>query len=29
MALCDTCGTDYDQAFQVPLGGRTMTFDTF
>jgi hypothetical protein len=25
----DTCGNDYDKAFQVTMGGRTMTFDSF
>ncbi len=29
MAICDTCGNDYDKAFQVTMGGRTMTFDSF
>ena len=29
MALCDTCGNDYDKAFQVILGDRTYTFDSF
>jgi len=29
MAKCDTCGNDYDKAFQVTMGGRTMTFDSF
>jgi hypothetical protein len=29
MAICDTCGNDYDKAFQVTKGGRTMTFDSF
>jgi hypothetical protein len=23
------CGNDYDKAFQVSQGGRTMTFDSF
>jgi hypothetical protein len=26
---CDCCGNDYDKAFQVTLGGRTHTFDSF
>jgi hypothetical protein len=26
---CDVCGNDYDKAFQVTRGGRTMTFDAF
>ena len=29
MAKCDTCGNDYEKAFQVTLGTRTMTFDSF
>lgn len=29
MAVCDTCGNDYDKAFQVTKAGRTMTFDSF
>jgi len=29
MALCDTCGNDYDKAFQVTMSGRTQTFDSF
>ena len=29
MAKCDTCGNDYDKAFQVTMGNRTMTFDSF
>ncbi len=29
MAKCDTCGNDYDKAFQVIMGGRTYTFDSF
>ena len=27
--LCDVCGNDYDKSFQVVLGGRSMTFDSF
>lgn len=26
---CDHCGNDYDKAFQVIVGGKTMTFDAF
>lgn len=26
---CDVCGNDYAHAFQVVLGGRTHTFDSF
>jgi hypothetical protein len=29
MATCDVCGNDYDKAFQVTMGGRTKTFDSF
>lgn len=29
MAKCDTCGNDYDKAFQVISGGKTHTFDSF
>lgn len=29
MAKCDTCGNDYDKAFQVSMAGKTMTFDSF
>ena len=29
MAQCDVCGNDYDKAFRVTQGGRTMTFDSF
>lgn len=29
MAVCDTCGNDYDKAFQVTKAGKTMTFDSF
>jgi hypothetical protein len=29
MAKCETCGNDYDKAFQVTMGGRMMTFDCF
>ena len=29
MARCNVCGNDYDKAFQVTQGGRTMTFDSF
>ena len=29
MAVCDTCGNDYDKAFQVTRAGKTMTFDSF
>lgn len=26
---CDVCGNEYDKAFQVSAGGKTMTFDAF
>ena len=29
MAKCDVCGNEYDKAFQVTIGGRTQTFDSF
>jgi hypothetical protein len=29
MARCDTCGNDYDKAFQVRQDGRDWTFDSF
>lgn len=29
MAKCDQCGNDYDKSFQVTMGGRTGTFDSF
>lgn len=29
MAVCDTCGNDYDKAFQVTMQGGTYTFDSF
>ena len=29
MAKCDVCGNDYDKAFQITAGGRTMSFDSF
>ena len=29
MAICETCGNDYDKAFQVTRAGKTMTFDSF
>jgi hypothetical protein len=28
MAICDTCGNDYDKAFTVSWGGHTATFDS-
>ncbi|MEU4311072.1 hypothetical protein [Nocardia sp. NPDC024068] len=29
MAVCDTCGNDYDKAFTVSRDGRSWTFDSF
>ena len=29
MPRCDTCGNDYDKAFQVVMNGKTHTFDSF
>lgn len=29
MAVCDNCGNDYDKAFEITLGGRSYTFDSF
>ena len=29
MGRCETCGNDYDKAFQVTLGGKQYTFDSF
>ena len=29
MARCETCGNDYDKAFQVSKAGRMHTFDSF
>jgi len=29
MAICETCGNDYDKAFQVIQSGKTHTFDSF
>lgn len=29
MAVCATCGNDYDKAFQISMAGRTHTFDSF
>jgi hypothetical protein len=26
---CESCGNDYDKAFQVTRGGKTYTFDSF
>ena len=29
MALCSNCGNDYDKSFEVSLGGKSYTFDSF
>ena len=29
MPRCETCGNEYDKAFQVVMNGRTHTFDSF
>lgn len=29
MARCETCGNDYDKAFEVTMAGRSHTFDSF
>ena len=29
MSTCETCGNDYDKAFQVTMRGETHTFDSF
>ena len=29
MPRCDTCGNNYDKAFQVVKDGKTHTFDSF
>jgi phage terminase large subunit GpA-like protein len=29
MARCETCGNEYDKAFQVSKAGHTHTFDSF
>jgi hypothetical protein len=29
MPRCETCGNDYDKAFQVTMNGSTHTFDSF
>lgn len=26
---CDMCGNEYDKAFQLTMGGKTQTFDSF
>ena len=29
MPTCETCGNDYDKAFQVVMNGKSHTFDSF
>ncbi len=29
MAVCETCGNDYENAFTVTMEGATHTFDSF
>lgn len=29
MAQCEVCGNDYDKTFEVVMGGKTHTFDSF
>lgn len=29
MSQCETCGNDYDKAFQVTMNGKTHTYDSF
>ena len=29
MAVCDTCGNDYDRAFTITRGQESGTFDSF
>ena len=29
MAICETCGNNYDKAFEVVMNGRHHTFDSF
>ena len=29
MGRCETCGNEYDKAFQVTVSGRAHTFDSF
>lgn len=29
MPVCETCGNDYDKAFEVTMGGSSHTFDSF
>lgn len=29
MAKCETCGNDYDKAFEITKDGKTHTYDSF
>ena len=29
MGLCDNCGNNYDKSFELTLGRKTYTFDSF
>ena len=29
MAQCETCGNDYDKAFDISMAGQSHTFDSF
>ena len=29
MPVCETCGNDYDKAFELVMGGQSHTFDSF
>jgi hypothetical protein len=29
MPVCETCGNDYDKAFQIAMNGDTHVFDSF
>jgi hypothetical protein len=29
MARCETCGNDYDKAFEISMVGKSHTFDSF
>ena len=29
MAICETCGNDYDKAFQITMNRQSHTFDSF
>jgi hypothetical protein len=29
MSVCETCGNDYDKAFDVVMNGKSHTFDSF